>query len=81
MADPVARQRIADLGMDFPPAEIQTPAAFAAFHKSEIEKWWPIVKAAGIKAEGVDRWAGRLPQVMLWTAPPPAHECHGCGGC
>jgi len=45
------RQRIADLGMDFPPAEIRTPAAFAAFHKSEIEKWWPIVKAAGIKAE------------------------------
>jgi tripartite-type tricarboxylate transporter receptor subunit TctC len=51
MADPVVRQRIVDLGMDFPPAEIRTPAAFAAFHKSEIEKWWPIVKAAGIKAE------------------------------
>jgi hypothetical protein len=29
----------------------QTPEALGAFHKSEIEKWWPIIKAAGIKAE------------------------------
>jgi tripartite-type tricarboxylate transporter receptor subunit TctC len=51
MADPAVRQRIADLGMDLPPAEIATPAAFAAFHKAEVEKWYPIVKAAGVKAE------------------------------
>ena len=51
MADPAVRQRIAALGMDLPPADIRTPAAFAAFYKSEIEKWWPIVKAAGVKAE------------------------------
>jgi tripartite-type tricarboxylate transporter receptor subunit TctC len=51
MADPVVRQRIADLGMDLPPREVQTPAAFAAFHRAEVEKWYPIVKAAGIKAE------------------------------
>lgn len=51
MADPPVRQRIADLGMDLPPRELQTPAAFAAFHKAEVEKWFPIVKAAGIKAE------------------------------
>jgi hypothetical protein len=37
--------------MTVPPAEQQTPAAFAAFHKAEVEKWYPIVKAAGIKAE------------------------------
>jgi len=51
MADPAVRKRIADLGMDLPPAEMKTPAAFAAFHKAEVEKWHPIVKASGIKAE------------------------------
>jgi tripartite-type tricarboxylate transporter receptor subunit TctC len=51
MADPATRQRIADLGMDLPPSDQRTPAAFAAFHKAEVEKWFPIVKAAGIKAE------------------------------
>jgi len=51
MADPATRQRIAELGMTLPPAEQQTPAGFAAFHKAEVEKWYPIVKAAGIKAE------------------------------
>jgi tripartite-type tricarboxylate transporter receptor subunit TctC len=51
MADPTVRKRIADLGMDLPPREQQTPAAFAAFHKAEVEKWYPIVKASGIKAE------------------------------
>ena len=51
MADPATRQRIADLGMTPPPPEQQTPAAFAAFHKAEVEKWHPIVKAAGVKVE------------------------------
>ncbi len=50
MADPETRKRIAALGMNLPPAEQTTPAAFAAFHKSEVEKWHPIVKAAGVKA-------------------------------
>jgi tripartite-type tricarboxylate transporter receptor subunit TctC len=51
MADPDVRQRIAALGMDLPPQDRTTPAAFAAFHKAEVEKWYPIVKAAGVKAE------------------------------
>jgi hypothetical protein len=29
----------------------QTPEALGAFHKSEVEKWWPIIKAANIKGE------------------------------
>jgi hypothetical protein len=29
----------------------QTPSGLAAFHKAEIEKWWPIIKAAGIRGE------------------------------
>jgi tripartite-type tricarboxylate transporter receptor subunit TctC len=51
MSDPAVQKRIADLGMELPPDSIKTPAAFAAFHKAEIEKWFPIVKAAGVKPE------------------------------
>lgn len=52
LADPAVRQRFADLGLDVASREQQTPEGLAAFHKAEIEKWWPIIKAAGIKAEG-----------------------------
>jgi tripartite-type tricarboxylate transporter receptor subunit TctC len=45
------REKLAALGQDIPPREQQTPEALAAYQKAEIEKWWPIVKAAGIKAE------------------------------
>jgi hypothetical protein len=34
-----------------PPREQQTPEGFAAYHKAEIEKWWPVIKGAGIKVE------------------------------
>ena len=51
LADPAVQKRFADLGLDVAPREQQTPEGFAAFHKAEIEKWWPIIKAAGIKAE------------------------------
>ena len=51
LADPDVRKRLADLGQDIPSREQQTPAAFAAFHKADTEKWWPIIKAAGINAD------------------------------
>jgi len=47
----VVRQRLADFGQSVPPREQQTPEALGAFQKAEIEKWWPIIKAAGIKGE------------------------------
>jgi tripartite-type tricarboxylate transporter receptor subunit TctC len=51
LADPTVRQRFADLGQNIPPREQQTPEALYAYHKSEIEKWWPLIRSAGIKAE------------------------------
>ena len=51
LADPTVRSRLAPLGIEFFPREQQTPEALAAFHKGEIKKWWPIIKAAGIKVE------------------------------
>ena len=51
LADPAVRARFTELGLDVAAREQQTPEGLAAFHKAEIEKWWPIIKAAGIKAE------------------------------
>jgi tripartite-type tricarboxylate transporter receptor subunit TctC len=51
LADPAVRKRLADLGQEIPPPERQTPEALAAHHKAEIEKWWPIIRAANVKAE------------------------------
>ena len=51
MGDPVVRKRFDDMGLDIPALDQQTPEALGAFHKAEVEKWWPIIKAANIKAE------------------------------
>jgi tripartite-type tricarboxylate transporter receptor subunit TctC len=51
LADPGVRDRLAGLGQEIPPVAQQTPEALAAHHRAEIEKWWPLVKTAGIKAE------------------------------
>jgi len=51
LADPGVQARLAELGLDVASPELQTPEGLAAFHKAEIEKWWPIIKAAGIKVE------------------------------
>jgi tripartite-type tricarboxylate transporter receptor subunit TctC len=51
LADPAVKARLADLGQEAFPREQQAPAALAAHHRAETEKWWPIIKAAGIKSE------------------------------
>jgi tripartite-type tricarboxylate transporter receptor subunit TctC len=51
LADPAVQQRLTALGVGIFPRDRQTPEALGAFQKAEIEKWWPIIKAANIKAE------------------------------
>jgi tripartite-type tricarboxylate transporter receptor subunit TctC len=51
MADPAVQKRLGDLGLEVPAREQQTPEALGVWHKAEVEKWWPIIKKAGIKPE------------------------------
>lgn len=51
LADPATKQKLVELSQVIFPADQQTPEALRAYQKAEIDKWWPIVKAAGIKVE------------------------------
>jgi tripartite-type tricarboxylate transporter receptor subunit TctC len=51
LADPAIQKRFTELGLDVAPREQQTPEGLAAFQKTEIDKWWPIIKSAGIGAQ------------------------------
>ncbi len=51
LADPAVQKRLGDVGQEVVPRAQQTPAALAAHYKAEIDHWWPIIKAAGLKAE------------------------------
>ena len=51
LKDSTVQHRLADLGQEIPPATQQTPEALGALQKKEAEKWWPIIKSAGIKAD------------------------------
>jgi tripartite-type tricarboxylate transporter receptor subunit TctC len=51
LADTGLREKLAGLGQVIPPRAEQTPEALGAPRKAEADKWWPIIKAAGIKPE------------------------------
>ena len=51
LADPTVRKRLTDIGQEIFPRDKQTADALYAFHKEETEKWWPIIRGAGIKSE------------------------------
>jgi tripartite-type tricarboxylate transporter receptor subunit TctC len=51
LAAPTVRARFEELGLEIPPPPQQMPDALRSLQKAEAEKWWPIIKAAGIKTE------------------------------
>jgi tripartite-type tricarboxylate transporter receptor subunit TctC len=51
LADPAVKARFTELGLDVASREQQTPEGLAAFQKLEIDKWWPIIKEAGVTAQ------------------------------
>ena len=52
IADPAVQKRLAEVGQELPSNEQMTPEGFGAFHKAEMDKWTPIIRAANIKPEG-----------------------------
>jgi tripartite-type tricarboxylate transporter receptor subunit TctC len=51
LADPAVRSRLIDLGLEIFPRQQQRPEALGAMVKADAEKWWPIIKEFGIKAQ------------------------------
>jgi tripartite-type tricarboxylate transporter receptor subunit TctC len=51
LGDPAVRSRLVDLEMDIFPTERQSPEALGALQRADAEKWWPIIKATGLRAQ------------------------------
>jgi tripartite-type tricarboxylate transporter receptor subunit TctC len=50
-ANPAVQKRFSDLGMEIPARELQTPDGLRTMHQADLDKWWPMIKAAGIKVQ------------------------------
>jgi hypothetical protein len=51
LANLTVQKRFSDLGMEIPPRELQTPDGLGTMHQAELDKWWPMIKAAGIQVQ------------------------------
>jgi tripartite-type tricarboxylate transporter receptor subunit TctC len=51
LGDPAVRERLTGLGMEIPTREQQTPEGLAARQKADIDKWTPVIRAAGIRQQ------------------------------
>ena len=51
LADPDVRKRLGDLAQEVVPRDRQTPSALGYYYTAETDKWWPVIKAAGLKQE------------------------------
>lgn len=49
--DPGVQKQMKNLGLQLPPADQLAPEALGTLQKSEIAKWWPMIKAAGVSPE------------------------------
>ena len=51
LANATVQKRFSDLGMEIPPRQQQTPEGLRTMHQAELDKWWPMIKAAGISIQ------------------------------
>jgi hypothetical protein len=51
LANATVQKRFTDLGMEIPPRQQQTPEGLRTMHQAELDKWWPMIKAAGINIQ------------------------------
>jgi len=51
LTDPAVRKQLENLGLQMPPKDQLAPEALGTWQKAEIEKWWPMLKAANVKMD------------------------------